>query len=277
MPQLGHRPQLRSEFLVLLLFGALSVDCGPSNAAHGTTPTSTALPTARSSTAVAPADVRVVEASNAPCTTPRAPGSGFETEVGPALVDGDTFPDVARVTVITLGDAAMGGSPGGTTYAVERKRDGDVEWHRIYEGQIPAEGNARLRLVDLNHDRRAELFVSEQSGFMDCDMEGGGGSTTWVLLDGAGRELFRSAGGSRSYTLSPTQIWDRTESAVVVRLPSGADAIALRAPARLRVLSSEVFRVEAENFIRCDNTPATTDCAGVRCVNRGAAVAAPLQ
>ena len=198
------------------------------------------------------AALEVVVASNSPCAVARPRGVTFSREVGPALIDDDDQPDAARVRLLAMGDAAMGGS-GETTYAIELSLAGSGTWRTAFNGSIAGEGDASLALVDLNHDGRSEMLVHENSGYTDCDMEGGGNGTKWVVVGGGSRELFRGDGGWNTFSLGEGGDSNRSERAVVVRLPSGADAIALVGGGHLRVLSAAETRVEAAQFVRCES------------------------
>jgi hypothetical protein len=97
----------------------------------------------------------------------------------------------------------------------------------IYKKSIPGDGSVGLSYFDLDGDGLSEILLSESSGYMTCDMQGGGSSTVLSILRGDGGLLLQDESRHRSFDQGHRSV-DNTAAAAVLDLGTKGRAVRFR-------------------------------------------------
>lgn len=112
--------------------------------------------------------------------------------LGPVVLDREGRAELVGVRTIESGHPMLAFPGSRAVYElVALEPPGDGAKRVLYRGEVGGELSLDLWLVDLERDGNFELLVKERAGFSSCDRRSTGASSTLMLLDGDGRELWR--------------------------------------------------------------------------------------
>jgi hypothetical protein len=128
---------------------------------------------------------------------------------------------------LSFGSPAMGGT-GESTYELALLTSPTTKKPEvIYTASIPGDGSANVSYFDLEGDGISEILLTESSGYMTCDMQGGGSSMRYSLLRGDGKFLYQDEKRHSSFDTGYRSN-DQTAKAAVLDLGTKERALRFR-------------------------------------------------
>jgi len=122
------------------------------------------------------------------------------TSIGPVPLGGSA-PELLAVRIVEMGSPAFGGRESGSYELVALAPPGTGSGRILASRKVSGSVSVSAGVVDVDHDGTYEVLVRESGSYSNCDMRTGGGSTSaWVLLNGAGQVLWQDEKRHRSFS-----------------------------------------------------------------------------